>query len=203
MKEYILAIDQGTTSSRAILYDKQGSACSVAQKEFKQIYPKPGWVEHNPREIWTSQMSVIAEAIAHMGIHDDVINSIGITNQRETTVIWNKNTGKAIYNAIVWQDKRTTEFCNTLKEQALSDLIKKKTGLEIDSYFSATKIKWILDNVKNAREEAEKGNLLFGTIDSWLIWNLTNGEKHLTDITNASRTMLFNINTLNWDKELL
>ena len=203
MKEYILAIDQGTTSSRAILYDRQGNTCSIAQKEFKQIYPKPGWVEHNPREIWTSQMSVIAEAIAHMGIHDDVINSIGITNQRETTVIWNKNTGKPIYNAIVWQDKRTTEFCNSLKKQGLSDLIKKKTGLEIDSYFSATKIKWILDNIKNAREEAEKGNLLFGTIDSWLIWNLTNGEKHLTDITNASRTMLFNINTLKWDKELL
>jgi len=203
MKNYILTLDQGTTSSRAIIYNRNAEICTIAQKEFKQIFPKNGWVEHSPKEIWKTQISVITEAIADLGIHDNEIATIGITNQRETTIIWDKKTGKAIYNAIVWQDRRTADYCNELIKQGYSEKIKEKTGLEIDSYFSATKIKWILDNVKGARERAKKGELAFGTVDSWLIWNLTRKHNHLTDITNASRTMLFNINTLKWDKELL
>lgn len=203
MKKYILTLDQGTTSSRAIIYNQQAEICATAQKEFPQIFPQNGWVEHSPKEIWKSQITVITEAIADLGIHDDDIATIGITNQRETTIIWDKKTGNPIYNAIVWQDRRTSEYCNELKNKNLSETIKQKTGLEIDSYFSATKIKWILDNVKNARKKAENGELAFGTVDSWLIWNLTGKKKHLTDITNASRTMLFNINTLTWDDELL
>ena len=202
-KKYILALDQGTTSSRAIIYDKTGAVMSVAQKEFKQYFPESGWVEHDPEEIYTSQISVAAEAIAKMGIHDQNIEAIGITNQRETTVVWDKATGKPVYNAIVWQDRRTSDYCNRLKKENKQDLIKKKTGLEIDAYFSATKIKWILDNVPGARKRAENGELLFGTIDTWLIWNLTKGKNFVTDVSNASRTMLFNIHTLEWDKELL
>ncbi len=201
--KYILSLDQGTTSSRAIIYDKNGKICSVAQKEFIQYFPKPGFVEHNPQDIYTSQISVAAEAIANMGIHDQNIAAIGITNQRETTIIWDKKTGKPVYNAIVWQDRRTSEYCETLKKQGYGQLIKEKTGLEIDAYFSATKINWILNNIAGVRKMAENGKLAFGTVDSWLIWNLTNGKHHLTDVSNASRTMLFNINTLEWDDELL
>lgn len=203
MKNYILTLDQGTTSSRAIIYNRNAEICSIAQKEFKQIFPKNGWVEHSPKDIWKSQLTVIIEAIAELGIHDNEIASIGITNQRETTIIWDKKTGKPIYNAIVWQDRRTSDYCKELTNNGYSKIIKQKTGLEIDSYFSATKIKWILDNVKDARKRAENGELAFGTVDSWLIWNLTRNHNHLTDITNASRTMLFNINTLEWDNELL
>ncbi len=203
MKNYILTLDQGTTSSRAIIYNRNAEICTIAQKEFKQIFPKNGWVEHSPKEIWKTQITVVTEALADLGIHDDEIATIGITNQRETTIIWDKKTGKAIYNAIVWQDRRTSDYCNELVKQGYSDKIKQKTGLEVDSYFSATKIKWILDNVKDARKKAENGELAFGTVDSWLIWNLTRKQQHLTDITNASRTMLFNINTLKWDTELL
>lgn len=203
MEKFILAIDQGTTSSRAILFNQKGEIKSIAQKEFKQIYPKTGWVEHNPNEIWSSQAGVIAEAIARIGLNGKSIAAIGITNQRETTVIWDRETGIPVYNAIVWQDRRTSDFCSELKSQGLVEKIRSKTGLIIDAYFSGTKIKWILDNVDGAREKAEKGRLAFGTIDSWLVWNLTNGAKHITDITNASRTMLFNIHTKEWDKELL
>lgn len=202
-KKYILSLDQGTSSSRAIVFDKTGKICSVAQKEFKQIYPKPNWVEHSANSIWRSQISVAIEAISEFDIHPDEIASIGITNQRETTILWDKRTGKAVYNAIVWQDRRTNDYCNYLKENGYSATIKEKTGLEIDPYFSATKIKWILDNVSGVREKAEKGDILFGTVDTWLIWNLTGGKMHLTDVSNASRTMLFNIKTLEWDKELL
>ncbi len=201
--KYILSLDQGTTSSRAIIYDKNGEVKSVAQKEFTQYFSKPGYVEHDPQEIYTSQISVAAEAIANMGIHDQNIAAIGITNQRETTIVWNKETGKPVYNAIVWQDRRTAAYCDHLKQKGYHNLVKEKTGLEIDAYFSATKIKWILDNVKDARKLAGKGKLAFGTVDSWLIWNLTKGKRHLTDISNASRTMLFNIHTLKWDDELL
>ncbi len=204
MKEkYILALDQGTTSSRAIIYDKLGKIRSFAQKEFKQYFPKPGYVEHDPQEIYSSQISVAAEAITKMQIHDLSIEAIGITNQRETTIIWDIKTGKPVYNAIVWQDRRTSGYCDQLKAEGYQDLIRQKTGLEIDAYFSGTKIKWILDNVPGARKKAEKGALAFGTVDSWLIWNLTNGRKHLTDVSNASRTLLFNIHTLEWDEELL
>jgi glycerol kinase len=203
MEKFILAIDQGTTSSRAIIFDKKGEIKSIAQKEFQQIYPQTGWVEHNPNEIWSSQAGVIAEAITRIGLDGKAIAAIGITNQRETTVIWDRETGIPIYNAIVWQDRRTSDFCSELKAKGLEDKIRSKTGLLIDAYFSGTKIKWILDNVKGAREKAEKRKLAFGTIDSWLVWNLTNGAKHVTDITNASRTMLFNIHTEEWDKELL
>lgn len=203
MKNYILTLDQGTTSSRAIIYNKNAEICAVAQKEFNQIFPKKGWVEHSPKEIWKSQITVVTEAIADLGIHDDEIATIGITNQRETTIIWDKKTGNPIYNAIVWQDRRTANYCNELIKAGYTEKIKQKTGLEIDSYFSATKIKWILDNVKDARTKAENGELAFGTVDSWLIWNLTGKKQHLTDITNASRTMLFNIKTHEWDKELL
>lgn len=203
MAEYILALDQGTTSSRAIVFDKKGAIISVAQKEFTQYFPKPGWVEHDPLEIWSTQTGVAAEAIAKKSLNIENIAAIGITNQRETVVVWNKKTGKPIYNAIVWQDKRTSDYCDDLKKQGKNDLIREKTGLVIDSYFSGTKVKWILDNVKGARESAEAGDLILGTIDTWLVWNFTKGEKHITDVTNASRTMLFNINTMDWDEELL
>lgn len=203
MKEYIVALDQGTTSSRAILFNKKGEIVNIAQKEFQQIYPKSGWVEHDPQEIWSSQMAVFTEALAKSKTRLESIKGIGITNQRETTVVWNRRTGEPIYNAIVWQDRRTADYCAKLIKDGHLDMVQEKTGLLIDSYFSATKIKWILDNVKGARKLAERKELAFGTIDSWLIWNLTNGEKHVTDVTNASRTMLYNINDLEWDKELL
>ena len=202
-KQYILALDQGTSSSRAIVFDHDGNICSVAQQEFTQYFPQPGWVEHNPMEIWSSEAAVIAEAITRMGINGKDLAAIGITNQRETTLVWDAETGAPVYNAIVWQDRRTSAFCDTLKEQGLVDKIREKTGLIIDAYFSGTKIKWILDNVPGARERAQAGQLRFGTVDSWLVWQLTRGEVHVTDVTNASRTMLFNINTLQWDKELM
>ena len=204
MKEkYILSLDQGTTSSRAIIFNHKGNVCSVAQKEINQIFPTIGWVEHDPIEIWSTQLAVASEAIAKFGIHADDIAGIGIANQRETTIIWSRKTGKPIYNAIVWQDHRTADICDELINQGHYETVKQKTGLELDAYFSATKISWILDNVKGARQRAKNGDLAFGTVDSWLIWNLTNGDSHLTDISNASRTMLFNIHTLEWDEELL
>ena len=203
MEKFILALDQGTTSSRAIIFDKKGNIKSIAQCEFKQIYPNTGWVEHDPKEIWLSQAGVIAKAFTSAGLTGSSIAAIGITNQRETTVLWDRETGLPIYNAIVWQDRRTSEFCSKLKQQGYEETIRSKTGLLIDAYFSGTKIKWILENVPGAYEKAQKGKLAFGTIDSWLVWNLTNGEKHITDITNASRTMLFNIHTHEWDKEIL
>lgn len=202
-KKYILALDQGTTSSRAIVFDHNGQICSVAQKEFTQYFPKPGWVEHDANEIWSSEASVIAEAITQIDINGNDIAAIGITNQRETTIVWDIDTEEPIYHAIVWQDRRTAEFCDKLKAQGLVDKIREKTGLIIDPYFSGTKIKWLLDNVPGARERAEKGKLRFGNVDSWLIWRLTRGTVHVTDVTNASRTMLFNINTLQWDDDLL
>ncbi len=203
MKEYIIALDQGTTSSRAILFNKKGDIVNIAQKEFQQIYPKSGWVEHDPQEIWSSQLAVFTEVLAKSKTKLESIKGIGITNQRETTVVWNRRTGEPIYNAIVWQDRRTADYCAKLIKDGHLEKVQQKTGLLIDSYFSATKIKWILDNVKGSRKLAERGELAFGTIDSWLIWNLTNGEKHVTDVTNASRTMLYNINDLKWDKDLL
>ncbi len=203
MEKFILALDQGTTSSRAMLFNKKGEIVSVAQKEFRQIYPKPGWVEHDAQEIWSSQAGVAAEAVASAGVNGKALSGIGITNQRETTVVWDRKTGKPVYNAIVWQDRRTSEYCDQLREEGHAEMIKEKTGLVVDSYFSGTKVKWILDNVEGAREKAEKGDLAFGTIDTWIIWNFTQGELHITDVTNASRTMLFNINTMEWDDELL
>lgn len=203
MKKYILALDQGTTSSRAIVFDHDGKICSVAQKEFTQYFPKPGWVEHNPNEIWSSQASVIAESISAIDINGLDIAGIGITNQRETTIVWDVDTEEPIYNAIVWQDRRTADYCDKLRAEGLIDTIREKTGLIIDAYFSGTKIKWILDNVPGARQRAEQGKLRFGNVDSWLVWRLTRGEVHVTDVTNASRTMLFNINTLKWDADLL
>ena len=203
MKNYILALDQGTSSSRAIVFDHNGTICSTAQMEFTQYFPKPGWVEHNPMEIWSSEAAVIAEAITRLGINGKDIAGIGITNQRETTIVWDAETGEPVYNAIVWQDRRTSEYCDSLKAQGLVDKIREKTGLIIDAYFSGTKIRWILENVPGAKEKAEKGKLRFGTVDSWLVWQLTRGEVHVTDVTNASRTMLFNIHSLKWDKELL
>jgi len=203
MKKYVMALDQGTTSSRCILFDKKGQVCSIAQKEFQQIYPVSGWVEHNPMEIWSSQISVATEAMAKIGANAEEISSIGITNQRETTIIWNKCTGEPVYNAIVWQCRRTSDMIQELKKTGFDEVIRSKTGLIPDAYFSATKIKWILDNVAGAREEAEAGNLLFGTVDTWLIWNLTNGRVFVTDYTNASRTMLFDIRKLQWDDEIL
>ena len=203
MQKYILALDQGTTSSRAIVFDHSGKICSVAQKEFTQHFPKPGWVEHDPNEIWSSEAAVIAEAISAIDINGLDIAAIGITNQRETTIVWDIDTEEPIYNAIVWQDRRTAEYCDKLKAQGLVDKVREKTGLIIDAYFSGTKIKWILDNVPGARERAEKGKLRFGNVNSWLVWRLTRGEVHCTDVTNASRTMLFNINTLQWDDDLL
>lgn len=202
-KKFILALDQGTTSSRAIVFDHNGQIKSVAQKEFTQYFPQPGWVEHNPNEIWSSQASVIAEAISAIDINGLDIAGIGITNQRETTIVWDVDTEEPIYNAIVWQDRRTSEFCDELKAQGLTDKIHEKTGLIIDAYFSGTKIKWILDNVPGARKRAEMGKLRFGNVDSWLLWRLTRGEVHVTDVSNASRTMLFNIHDLKWDEELM
>ncbi|MDD2797328.1 MAG: glycerol kinase GlpK [Bacteroidales bacterium] len=203
MPNYILALDQGTTSSRSIIFDKRGVTVSVAQKEFRQIYPKSGWVEHDANEIWSTQFGTMAEAVAKANINMRQIAAIGITNQRETTVVWDRKTGVPIYNAIVWQDRRTAEYCDRLKIDNLSTIIQEKTGLIIDAYFSATKVKWILDNIPHAREKASRGELAFGTIDSWLTWKLSNGTVHITDVTNASRTMLFNIHTLAWDDELL
>lgn len=202
-QKYILALDQGTSSSRAIVFDHEGRICATAQKEFPQHFPKPGWVEHDPKDIWTSEASVIAEAITSMGINGLNIAGIGITNQRETTIVWDAETGEPVYNAIVWQDRRTSEYCDSLKEQNLTGFIREKTGLIIDAYFSATKIRWILENVPGARARAEAGKLRFGTVDTWLLWNLTRGECHMTDVSNASRTMLFNIHTLNWDEDLM
>ena len=203
MKKYIIALDQGTTSSRAIVFDKNQNILGVSQKEITQIYPKEGWVEHNPMEIWASQYGVLQEVMAKINISPKDIAAIGITNQRETTIVWDKNTGKPIYNAIVWQCRRTSEICDELKEKGYEKLIKDKTGLILDAYFSATKIKWILDNVEGVRERAEKGELLFGTVETWLIWKLTKGKSHVTDYSNASRTLLFNIKDLTWDKEIL
>lgn len=203
MKKYILTLDQGTTSSRAILFNESGKIVSLAQKEFTQFYPKPGWVEHDPMEIWSTQASVITEAVLKENISPEEIAAIGITNQRETTVVWDRETGVPVYNAIVWQDRRTSEQCDQLKQKNLDKLIREKTGLVLDAYFSATKVQWILNHVPGVKEKALQGKLVFGTIDSWLIWNLTEGQLHITDVSNASRTMLFNINTLSWDEELL
>ena len=203
MKQYVMALDQGTTSSRCILFDKQGNICSMAQREFKQIYPKPGYVEHNPMEIWSSQLGVAIEAMAMVNAKPEDIAGIGITNQRETTVVWDKTTGTPIYNAIVWQCRRTADKIDQLKKDGMENTVKEKTGLVPDAYFSATKIVWILENVEGAKEKAEKGELLFGTVDTWLIWNLTKGKVHVTDYTNASRTMLYDIHNLKWDEELL
>ena len=203
MEKFILAFDQGTTSSRALLFDQKGNIRSIAQKEFQQFFPNPGWVEHDPNEIWSSQVSVAAEAMSKLGINGKYLHGIGITNQRETTIIWDRKTGQPVYNAIVWQDRRTSSFCDELKDRGLAGKIREKTGLVIDAYFSGTKVKWILDHVEGAREKAEKGELAFGTVDSWLVWRLTQGRTHITDVTNASRTMLYNINTLEWDDELL
>lgn len=203
MNSYILALDQGTTSSRAIIYDHDGLPVATAQKEFTQIYPEPGWVEHDPSEIWETQSEVALESLSKAGLDGSRIAAIGITNQRETTIVWNRKTGKPVYNAIVWQDRRTADYCDRLKSEGYADFIREKTGLIIDAYFSATKIRWILDNVQGARDMAARGELAFGTVDSWLVWNLTGGKSHITDVTNASRTMLFNINTLEWDEELL
>ena len=203
MGKYIMALDQGTTSSRCIIYDKKGSIVSVAQKEFTQIYPKAGWVEHDAMEIWSTQMGVAQEALLKINCTHDDIEAIGITNQRETTVVWDRETGVPIYNAIVWQCRRTAEYCDSLKAAGYGEKIREKTGLLIDAYFSATKLRWILENVPGAREKAESGKLLFGTIETWLIWKLTEGKVHVTDYSNASRTMMFNINTLDWDEEIL
>jgi glycerol kinase len=202
-KKYILALDQGTTSSRAILFDKDCNIKNVAQKEFRQIFPQSGWVEHDPMEIWQTQMETAREVIKSAGIYINEIAAIGITNQRETTVVWDKKTGKPVYNAIVWQDRRTASICDALKKKGLEKYVKENTGLVIDAYFSGTKVKWILDNVKGAKQKAEKGELLFGTIDTWLLWNLTGGKVHVTDYSNASRTLVYNIAKKEWDKKLL
>jgi len=202
-QKYIVALDQGTTSSRAVVLDHDANIVCTSQREFTQIYPKAGWVEHDPLEIYATQSSTLVEVLAKAGIRSDQVAGIGITNQRETTIVWDKNTGKPVYNAIVWQCRRTASICETLKEQGLEEYIRENTGLVVDPYFSGTKVKWILDNVEGAREEAEAGNLLFGTVDTWLIWKMTQGRVHVTDFTNASRTMLFNINTLQWDEKLL
>jgi glycerol kinase len=201
--KFILALDQGTTSSRAIVFDHHGQIVSLAQKPFEQFFPKPGWVEHDANEIWSTQAGVAAEAIAKAGLNGRNIAAIGITNQRETTVVWDKNTGQPVYNAIVWQDRRTSKFCDELNDKGYAEIVRKKTGLVIDAYFSATKINWILENVPGTRQRAERGELCFGTVDSWLTWKFTMGKIHITDVTNASRTMLFNIHTLKWDQELL
>ena len=203
MQKYIMALDAGTTSNRCILFDRKGNICSVAQREFTQYFPQPGWVEHDADEIWAIQLGVAVEAMTKIGASASDITAIGITNQRETAIVWDKNTGEPVYHAIVWQCRRTSEYCDSLKERGLTDRFRQKTGLVIDAYFSGTKIKWILDNVPGARERAERGNLLFGTVETWLIWKLTKGAVHVTDYSNASRTMLFNINTLAWDDEIL
>ena len=203
MKKYIMALDQGTTSSRCIIFDKQGNICSMAQKEFTQIYPKPGWVEHNPMEIWSSQLAVATEAMAMLGLDAEAISGIGITNQRETTIVWDRYTGEPVYNAIVWQCRRTADIIEKMKAEGFDKAVREKTGLIPDAYFSASKIAWILENVPGARQKAEAGDLIFGTVDTWLIWNLTKGAVHVTDYTNASRTMLFDIHSLCWDQEIL
>lgn len=203
MAKYIMALDAGTTSNRCILFNEKGEVCSVAQKEFTQYFPKPGWVEHDADEIWSSQLGVAVEAMSKIGAVAADIAAIGITNQRETAIVWDKNTGAPVYHAIVWQCRRTSEYCDTLKEKGLTEVYRKKTGLIIDAYFSATKIKWILDNVEGARERADQGELLFGTVETWLIWKLTKGQVHVTDYSNASRTMLFNIKELKWDEDIL
>ncbi len=203
MNKYIMSLDLGTTSCRSILFDKKGQICSVAQKEFTQYFPQPGWVEHDAEEIWATQKGLMFEALEKQGVELDAVAGIGITNQRETTVVWDKITGRPICKAIVWQCRRTAEYCDQLKAQGLTELFREKTGLVLDAYFSGTKLKWILDNVPNARQRAEAGELLFGTIDSWIIWKLTNGKVHVTDYSNASRTLLFNIHTLEWDEEIL
>ena len=203
MAKYIMALDAGTTSNRCILFNEKGEMCSAAQREFTQYFPKPGWVEHDADEIWASMLGVAVEAMNKISAVAADITAIGITNQRETTIVWDKNTGEPVYHAIVWQCRRTSEYCDTLKEKGLTDIFRKKTGLVIDAYFSGTKVKWILDNVPGAREKAENGELLFGTVETWLIWKLTRGRVHVTDYSNASRTMLFNINTLQWDDEIL
>ncbi|HBZ02533.1 MAG TPA: glycerol kinase, partial [Lachnospiraceae bacterium] len=203
MAKYIMALDAGTTSNRAILFDHSGHIVSVAQREFTQIYPKPGWVEHDANEIWSTMLGVAVETIAKAGISAEDVAGIGITNQRETTIVWDKETGEPVYNAIVWQCRRTSEYCDQLKEKGLGEVIRSKTGLVIDAYFSATKLRWILEEVPGVRERAEKGELLFGTVDTWLIWKLTHGRVHVTDYSNASRTMMFNINELKWDEDIL
>ena len=203
MAKYIMALDAGTTSNRCILFNEKGEMCSVAQKEFTQFFPKPGWVEHDADEIWSTQLEVAKEAMANVGATAADIGAIGITNQRETTIVWDKNTGEPIHHAIVWQCRRTSEYCDSLKDKGLVETFRQKTGLVIDAYFSATKLKWLLDNVEGARERAEKGELLFGTVETWFIWKLTQGQVHVTDYSNASRTMMFNINTLEWDEEIL
>ncbi len=203
MSKYVMALDAGTTSNRCILFDRAGSMCSVAQKEFTQIFPQPGWVEHDANEIWATQLGVAVEAMGKIGARAQDIAAIGITNQRETTIVWDRATGEPVYNAIVWQCRRTSRFCDELKEQGLTDWFRERTGLVIDAYFSATKLKWILDHVPGARKRAEQGQLLFGTVETWLIWKLTGGRVHVTDYSNAARTMLFNINTLTWDQEIL
>lgn len=203
MAKYVMALDAGTTSNRCILFNEKGEMCSVAQKEFTQYFPKPGWVEHDANEIWSTQLGVAVEAMQKVGASAEDIAAIGITNQRETTIVWDKNTGEPVYNAIVWQCRRTSEYCDFLKEKGLTDTFRQKTGLVIDAYFSGTKLKWILDNVEGARERARKGELLFGTVETWLIWKLTKGAAHVTDYSNASRTMLFHITDLKWDEEIL
>ena len=203
MAKYVMALDAGTTSNRCILFNEKGEMCSVAQQEFTQHFPQPGWVEHDASEIWQSQYSVAREALAKVGASAEDIAAIGITNQRETTIVWDKETGVPVYHAIVWQDRRTAEFCDGLREKGLNDTFRNKTGLVLDPYFSGTKIRWILENVPGAREKAEAGKLLFGTVETWLIWKLTGGKVHVTDYSNASRTLLFNIVDLKWDEELL
>ncbi|MBQ9057843.1 MAG: glycerol kinase, partial [Atopobiaceae bacterium] len=201
MAKYVMALDAGTTSNRCILFNEKGEMCSVAQKEFTQIFPQPGWVEHDPKEIWDTQLEVAQEAMRKINATAEDIAAIGITNQRETTIVWDKNTGEPVYNAIVWQCRRTSEYCDSLKDKGLVDSIREKTGLVIDAYFSGSKIHWILENVEGARAKAEAGDLIFGTVDTWLIWNLTKGAVHVTDYSNASRTMVFNIKNLEWDDE--
>ena len=203
MSKYVMALDAGTTSNRCILFNEKGEICSVAQKEFKQYFPKPGWVEHNANEIWSSQLGVAVEAMSKIDAEAADIAAIGITNQRETAIVWDKTTGEPVYHAIVWQCRRTAEYCDELKAQGYTEMFRKKTGLIIDAYFSGTKIKWILDNVPGAREKAERGDLLFGTVETWLIWKQTKGKVHVTDYSNACRTLLFNITELKWDKEIL
>ena len=203
MAKYIMALDAGTTSNRSILFNKKGEMCSVAQKEFAQHFPRPGWVEHDPEEIWMTQLAVAREAMTKIGASAQDIAAIGITNQRETTIVWDRNTGQPVYPAIVWQCRRTSGYCDSLKEKGLTGKFREKTGLVVDAYFSGTKIKWILDHVEGARKRAEEGELLFGTVETWLIWKLTKGAVHVTDYTNASRTRLFNIRTLEWDEEIL
>ena len=203
MAKYVMALDSGTTSNRCILFNEKGEMCSIAQKEFRQIFPKPGWVEHDANEIWSTQLGVAVEAMQKIGVAAEDIAAIGITNQRETAIVWDKNTGEPVYNAIVWQCRRTSEYCDSLKEKGLTDVFRQKTGLVIDAYFSGTKIKWILDNVPGARDRAEKGDLLFGTVETWLIWKMTKGAVHVTDYSNASRTMLYNITELKWDEDIL